>query len=84
MAIEIHSERLERLTPALVGRTGKSLSDVLSAALNVERDKPRRPKTWEELRAGIEAIQARIAALPVLDDRPAEEIIGYDENGLPQ
>ena len=34
-------------------------------------------------RAKIEAILARVDALPVLDDRSPEEIIGYDEFGLP-
>ncbi|MEM8987290.1 MAG: hypothetical protein AAGC95_11255 [Pseudomonadota bacterium] len=34
-------------------------------------------------RAAIEAALARVDKLPVLDDRTADEIIGYDENGLP-
>lgn len=33
--------------------------------------------------AGILEIQARLAAVPVLDDRTPEEIIGYNESGLP-
>jgi antitoxin VapB len=31
----------------------------------------------------IRKIQARTASLPVLDDRTPDEILGYDENGLP-
>jgi antitoxin VapB len=31
----------------------------------------------------IMAIAHRCAALPVLDDRSPNEIIGYDENGIP-
>jgi antitoxin VapB len=31
----------------------------------------------------LEAIRRRLAALPVLDDRTPDEIIGYDENGIP-
>ena len=31
----------------------------------------------------IEEIAQHCASLPVLDDRTAEEILGYDENGLP-
>jgi hypothetical protein len=31
----------------------------------------------------IEAIQTEIAALPVLDSRGIDEILGYDEFGLP-
>jgi hypothetical protein len=33
--------------------------------------------------AGIREIQKRVAKLPILDDRPADEIL-YDENGLPK
>ncbi|MFH1555732.1 MAG: type II toxin-antitoxin system VapB family antitoxin, partial [Pseudomonadota bacterium] len=31
----------------------------------------------------LAAIQRRWNALPVLDPRSSDEIIGYDENGLP-
>lgn len=31
----------------------------------------------------ILAIGRRFAALPVLDDRSDDEIVGYDENGIP-
>jgi hypothetical protein len=30
------------------------------------------------------AIARRYASRPVLDDRPPDEIIGYDERGLPR
>jgi hypothetical protein len=29
------------------------------------------------------AVLRRVDALPVLDDRAADEILGYDEHGLP-
>lgn len=32
----------------------------------------------------IKEIFRRVDRLPILDDRTAEEIIGYDEFGLPQ
>jgi Rv0623-like transcription factor len=35
------------------------------------------------LREGLGAIRRRCAALPVLDTRTADEILGYDERGLP-
>jgi len=31
----------------------------------------------------LDEIANRCAALPVLDARPADEILGYDERGLP-
>lgn len=35
-------------------------------------------------RRQIEQIMRRVDAMPTLDDRPADEILGYDENGLPR
>ena len=35
------------------------------------------------LREELAAIRRRCAALPVLDTRPADKILGYDERGLP-
>jgi plasmid stability protein len=32
----------------------------------------------------IMAIACRVAQAPVLDDRSADEILGYDDNGLPR
>jgi antitoxin VapB len=31
----------------------------------------------------MEAMQPRLSALPVLDHRSPDDIIGYDEDGLP-
>jgi antitoxin VapB len=36
------------------------------------------------LAAELDAIALRCAALPVLDERSEEEILGYDEQGLPR
>ncbi len=38
----------------------------------------------EETKREIEDIFRRVDALPVEDSRAADEILGYDENGLPQ
>lgn len=35
------------------------------------------------LREELAAIRHRCAALPVVDDRPADVIVGYDRHGLP-
>jgi antitoxin VapB len=43
------------------------------------KNQPQRLSLKEEL----PAIGRRCAALPVLDARTPEEILGYDENGLP-
>jgi hypothetical protein len=33
--------------------------------------------------AELDAIALRSPALPVLDERPEDDILGYDEHGLP-
>ena len=44
---------------------------------------PRSPEAQSAAIAAIRDIQESVARLPVLDPRPADEIIGYDENSLP-
>ncbi|MFD1329107.1 type II toxin-antitoxin system VapB family antitoxin [Mycoplana ramosa] len=64
-------------------RTGESITLATKRALEEGLRRlgsdMRKPALLEDL----EAIQRRWNALPVLDDRSAEEILGYDENGLP-
>lgn len=43
---------------------------------------PEKPKGKFD-REAIEEALKRVDALPVIDDRPVESIIEYDENGLP-
>jgi hypothetical protein len=40
-------------------------------------------RTPEERIAAMRRIAARVARLPILDDRSPDEILGYDESGLP-
>ena len=52
----------------------------------VEKDNKRGPEqdTRENLADRLMMIGAQAAALPVLDPRDADEIIGYDEFGVPR
>lgn len=81
MALSIEDPETERLARTLAERTGETLSVATRRALE-ERlrrlgDASRKPA----LLADLKAIRRRWSALPVLDPRSAEEIIGYDENG---
>jgi hypothetical protein len=42
----------------------------------------RSPAAQAEAVAAIRAIQEAVARLPILNPRPPDDIIGYDENGL--
>lgn len=84
MALSIKNQETEKLARELARTTGKSLTQVVTEAL---RDRLVREVGHkgdrEQVRAEIRRIQARVAALPVLDERTPDEIIGYDEHGLP-
>jgi antitoxin VapB len=84
MALSIKNDETERLARELARRTGESLTEAVTAALRerLARQEGRRavPRLYEELLA----IGRRCAALPDLDARTADEILGYDELGLPR
>jgi len=82
MALRIENPEADHLAKELAKYTGESVAQAVIVALRerLEREKRRgQPSLAEELvRIGKEC-----AALPVLDNRTADEILGYDENGLP-
>lgn len=84
MALSIKDSETEALARELAARTGESLTEATKQAL---KDRLRRLPSSEEdkarLLADMEAIRHRIGKLPILDHRSADEILGYDENGLP-
>lgn len=82
MALSIKHPEADRLARELARATGESLTEAVTTALRerLVRETGRSP---EGTRAAVARIQARVAAAPVLDDRTDDEIIGYDEFGLP-
>ena len=84
MALSIKDEKADRLARELARRTGESLTEAVRRALEerLKRVAPRKPDG--ALVRRLTAIAKECAALPELDPRSAEEIIGYDENGLPR
>jgi antitoxin VapB len=84
MPISIKREDTVRLARALKQQTGKPMARVIHEALEdrLQRLNQGGPDPERRL-AEMRAISRRIAKLPNRDTRPADEIIGYDENGLP-
>jgi antitoxin VapB len=83
MVLSIKDAETDRLARRLARLTGESLTDTVKEALRqrLEREQRRRGKHID--RAKIAEIVAGIAALPVVDDRSPDELIGYDDFGLP-
>jgi antitoxin VapB len=87
MALHIPQE-VERLARLVASKTGKTPGDVLKEAIEARAEAagiaPRPRRTPEEIEERINAIIKRVSALPILDHRSDDEIIGYNEFGVPE
>ncbi|CAN5914771.1 type II toxin-antitoxin system VapB family antitoxin [soil metagenome] len=91
MALNIKSLETERLVRELAKRTGLTITEAVHQAAAdklraMETDREARlarmtPAQREKLRK-IEGICKEASALPALENRTADEIIGYDEKGM--
>lgn len=79
MALSIKSDRADQLARELAALTGESITDTVITSLERRLAEERRRRR----RRSVDDLVERFRELPVLDPRSADEIIGYDENGLP-
>ena len=82
MALNIKDAETDQLARRLASLTGESITVAVRTALRerIEREQRTRGKASVE---ELLAIARRIAEAPNLDDRSDDEILGYDERGLP-
>ncbi len=83
MAFNIKNEEADRLARELSAAAGESLTTAVTEALRERLERIRARSRGRSLADEVDEIAKRCASLPVLDDRPADEILGYDEHGLP-
>lgn len=84
MALNIKSTEADRVARELSALTGETITEAVTRALEerLERERRGRDAARHAARAAaIDAIFERAGSLPVLDDRPADELLGYDEDG---
>ncbi len=84
MALNIKDAQTDRFVRQLAAATGESITTAVQIAVHERLDRvgvP--PEERARQMAAIDEIVARVAELPVLDDRPADEILGYGPDGLP-
>src|ERR1039458_4714056 len=84
MPLSIRNSEVERLARALSRLTGEGLTQTILQALRERHQRVRAARKHEQLMEDLTAIARRAAALPELDRRSPDEIIGYDEHGLPK
>jgi len=84
MAISIKSAEADRLARDLAATTGESITVAITVAVRerLERESRKRRNIAAELEE-VRAISRHCASLPILDNRSEDEILGYDENGIP-
>jgi hypothetical protein len=87
------SEEIEAIVRAKAASTGRTPDEILRDALARSGDvlpwrssatRPPANMTDAELVAAMEVIAVRSASRPIVDLRSADEIIGYDDFGLPR
>lgn len=80
MALNVKNPEADRLARELAARTGETITEAIVVALKERLDR-------EMAAVGRSRRLARLAAevgeYPIRDGRPADEIIGYDDRGLP-
>ena len=83
MALNIKNAMAEKLARELADETGESLTDAVISALESRLGAIRRVRESGAIAADVAEIQAFVKAQPERDSRTAEQILGYDEFGLP-
>lgn len=83
MALNIRNPEAERLAAELARITGETKTAAVTSALADRLARVRRDHEAVSLADRLVAIGRECAALPVLDDRSPDEILGYGEDGLP-
>ncbi len=86
MALLITNEKTERAVIALASATGESVDVAIEKAaearlrrLSTEERGVASPVDMER----VYALLREIDAMPTIDHRTPDEVLGYDENGLP-
>ena len=81
MALSIKNPAAERLARQVAAETGESITAAVQHSLEERLERLKGRRSSPDLVETMLAISRRCGALPDLDDRPADEILGYDEIG---
>jgi antitoxin VapB len=84
MPLNIKDPAAEKSVRELAAAAGESVTTAVRRAAEERLQRVRRQQSGRSLAAEILEIGKRCAALPDLDSRTADEILGYDEYGVPR
>jgi antitoxin VapB len=84
MALSIKSIEVERMARELSEKTGESLTGAIQKALEERLGRLKRERRSQILASQLDEILHRVDEMPDIDSRSPDEIVGYDEFGLPR
>jgi antitoxin VapB len=84
MAMSIKNDETERLARQVARETGESLTEAIQNSLQERWERLKARRRSQVLTGQVEDLLRRVDALPNLDSRPEDEILGYDESGAPR
>jgi antitoxin VapB len=84
MALSIKDPETERLARALSQLTGENITTATKRAIEERLRRLGGQTRRTTLLEDMAEIRRRWSEMRIVDDRSAEEILGYDEHGLPR
>ena len=84
MALNIRNPEAEKLAEELSRATGESKTEAVTRALRDRLSRVRRERARRRLADELDEIARHCAGLRVRDPRSDDEILGYDQSGMPR
>jgi antitoxin VapB len=84
MPLSIKNEETERLARQVAEATGESITTAIRHSLEERLARLRHRRSTQVEIEQLHEILSRVDALPRLDSRSEDEILGYNEIGLPE
>ena len=84
MALNIRNREAESLAADLARLTGETKTGAVIQALRDRLQRLGRERTKRSLADELDDIGRHCVSLPLRDSRSEDEILGYDENGIPR
>jgi antitoxin VapB len=82
MAISLKNDRAEKLARQVAAETGENLTEAVIRSLEERLERLKGRRSAPDLVDTLMAISQRCSALPDLDPREPDEILGYDAEGV--
>lgn len=84
MALSIKDPKTEQLARSLAQLTGENITTATKRAIEERLRRLAGQTSKDALLEDMAEIRRRWSEMQVVDDRTPEEILGYDEHGLPR